>query len=334
MRILLFALLFVCLLPAQAPRIGNVEFYGLRRLSVERLNKILQLQPGDPLPRSKGDVEERLESIPGVVQARLEAVCCDGGKAILFVGIAERSAPHFAFRSEPAGAAALPAEIVTAYARFMEAVQSAVRRGNTAEDLTHGHGLMADTEARAWQNRFAGFAKDRLPLLRDVLRTGSDAEQRAIAAAVIGYASEKKAVIDDLQYAMQDPDEAVRANAMRALNAIAVLAIRQPELGVRVASTWFVEMLNSIVLSDRIRAATALVTLTDKNGAATLQQVRERARDAVLEMARWHALDYALPSFMLAGRMAGLTDKEIEDAWTKGNREAVLAKVPPAARRQ
>ena len=151
-----------------------------------------------------------------------------------------------------------------------------------------------------------------------MLRNGSDPEQRAIAAAIINYAPDKKAVLDDLQYAMQDPDEAVRANAMRAVNAIAVLAAKRPDLGLRIPSTWFVEMLNSIALSDRTRAAAALVNLTDKDAKATLEQIRARALPSVVEMARWRTLRFALPAYILIGRMAGMTEPQIEESWTKG----------------
>src|ERR1051326_7316932 len=101
---------------------------------------------------------------------------------------------------------------------------------------------------------------------------------------------EKTKVINDLESAMQDPDESVRANAMRALGAIAVLASREPELGIHISATWFVEMLNSIVLSDRFKAATALVNLTEKDGKAALEQIRSRALGSVLEMAQWKNL--------------------------------------------
>jgi hypothetical protein len=43
-------------------------------------------------------------------------------------------------------------------------------------------------------------------------------------------------------------------------------------------------------------------------------------------MARWHDLKHALPGFILAGRMAGLSEQQIQDAWISGNREAVLEK--------
>jgi hypothetical protein len=310
------------------PRIGAIEYYGVHKLSQQRIAKPLGVQPGDPLPPSKADIEDRLEKIPGVVQARLEAVCCQAdGNAILFVGIEEKSAPHFAFRSFPTGDAALPADIVESYAKLLSAIDAAGRRGSTAEDLTEGHPLMADPDAREMQQGFVAWAGANLDLLRTVLRDSGQGDQRAIAATLIGYAPDKTKVAADLEFAMQDPDESVRGNAMRALGAIAVLATRRPELAIHVNSTWFIEMLNSIVLSDRLKAASALVNLTEKDGKSTLDQIRERALGSVLEMAQWKNLRYALPSFLLAGRMAGLSEQAIEANWTGGTRSAVILRL-------
>lgn len=313
-------------LAGQVPRIGQIEYYGLHKITPERLQRVLNLKAGDPLPPSKGDLEDKLEAIPGIVQALLEAVCCEDGKAVLFIGIEEKGAPHFAFRSEPAGDAALPPDLVELYRKYLDAVGAAVHRGSTAEDLTQGHPLMADPEVRALQDRFVTISRERLPVLRDVLRNGPESEERATAAALIGYAPDKKAVLDDLQYALQDPDEGVRANAVRAMTAIAVLAVRQPDLEIRIQSTWFIEMLNSVVLSDRTRAAAALVSLTEKDAAGALGQIRQRGLAALAEMARWRTLSYALPAFILMGRVAGLPEREIHDTWTKGDRESVIRK--------
>jgi hypothetical protein len=312
------------LLATQAPRIGDIEFYGLHRISEQRLLHALSLKTGDTLPPSKGELEDQLEKVPGVVLAHVEAVCCEAGKATLFIGIEEKGAPHLAFHTPPSGDAVLPQDIVDTYHKFVEAVRDAARRGSTAEDLTNGHSLMADPAARALQEKFADFAGAHLPLLRDVLRDSGEDEQREMAATIIGYAPNKKEVVTDLEHAMEDPDEAVRANALRSLNAIAVLARLQPVLGIRVPPTWFVEMLNSIVLSDRTRAATALVTLTDRDAAGALEQIRERALDSVIEMAQWHDLRYALPAFILCGRLAGMNEREIQNAWTSGNRQTVI----------
>jgi hypothetical protein len=207
---------------------------------------------------------------------------------------------------------------------MMGAIEAAARRGSTAEDLTQGHSLMADPDSRELQQSFIAYAGANLDLLRNVLRTSADDDQRAMAATIIGYAPDKTKVVPDLEFAMQDPDESVRANAMRALTAVSVLATRNPDLGIHISPTWFIEMLNSIVLSDRIKASTALVNLTEKDGKPTLDQINERALGSVLEMAQWHNLRYALPSYILLGRIAGLDEKQIQESWSNGQRSAVV----------
>src|SRR5258708_8180711 len=97
---------------------------------------------------------------------------------------------------------------------------------------------MADPEARRLQDAFSAFAADQLDLLRDVLRNGSEPDQRAVAAAVIGYAAKKAAVVNDLQYSLQDPDYAVRGNAARSLKAIAALPQNQPQPRIKEPPVW------------------------------------------------------------------------------------------------
>jgi hypothetical protein len=319
---------------AQAPAIGDINLYGLHKISAEHILKTLDIRPGGPLPPSKGELEDALEQMPGIVRARVEAVCCEGSRAILFIGIEERGAPHAAFRSDPSGDAVLPSDLVDAYHGYLSVVQRLAQQGAAGEDLSAGHSRMKDSEASAFQDRFADFAEKHLSLLRDVLRHGSEAEQRAIAAFVIGYAPRKQDVVNDLQYALQDPDEAVRSNAARALKAIAVLASREPGLGIRISPTWFIELLHSVVLSDRVEAVSALLTLTDHRDPATLELIRDRALDEIVEMARWATPRYALPPFLLVGRVAGLTDDQILQSWEKGDRNSVIDKALAAAGRK
>ncbi|MCC6861065.1 MAG: HEAT repeat domain-containing protein [Bryobacterales bacterium] len=331
-RLFLLTFLAPALLSAQIPRIGALEFYGIRRVPEERIRKVLKVEESDRLPPSKEDVEERLETIPGVIRARLEAVCCAGGAASLFVGIEEKGAVHFAVRSEPSGSAVLPDAIMQQYRDFLGALQSAVARGRTAEDLTQGHSLMADAECRSYQEEFLRIAAREQPLLRQVLRESSDSDHRAAAAYILAYAEKKKAVLNDLQFALQDPDPPVRSNAIRALEAIAILAERKPDLEIEVSTTWFIEMLNSLVLSDRHRASVALAHLTEKARPSDVEQIRKRALPAVVEMARWKTLEYALPAFILAGRIAGLPEAEIHKAWNERQREAVIEQALKAGR--
>ncbi len=322
----LVALAVVCAAAAQAPVIGEISFYGLHKVTPEHILGALHLKAGDPLPPSKGELEESLEKIPGVVLGRVEAVCCEGSRAALFIGIEEKGAPHAVYHGEPAGEVTLPPELRDSYHQFVWAVERAASRGETAEDLTAGHPMMTDPEARAYTPEFIAFATSHLDQLRDVLRNATEPDQRAIAAAVIDYAPDKKGVVADLQYAVQDPEEAVRANAIRSLTAIGVLAARRPELGIKVAPTWFIELLNSIVLSDRVESAKALLTLTDHGDKIVLGQIREAGLPALIEMARWKTPRYALPPFLLLGRVAGLPDPQTQQSWQKGDRETIIAK--------
>jgi hypothetical protein len=308
-----------------APTVGVIDFYGLNKVTRDRVQKTLGFKEGDPFPASKANVEERLDEIPGVVESHLEAVCCDEGKIVLYVGIEERGAVHFDLREAPEGEVTLAPEITALYRRYFDAFEEAVRHGSTAEDLTHGHSLMADPLVREIQLQFPTLAETHLGDLRNVLRNSSDDEQRGIATFLIGYAPKKAQVAEDLQFALRDADPGVRANAARAIVALAVYARLNADSGIKLEPTWFIEMLNSLSWSDRERALSALQILTDGRDVPMLAQLRNRALPALVEMSRWKTLEHALPAFVLTGRVAGLTEQQIQDAWTRGDRESVIS---------
>ena len=308
-----------------APTVGVIDYYGLNKVTRDRVQKTLGFKEGDPFPASKANVEERLDEIPGIVESHLEAVCCDQGKIVLYVGIEERGAVHFDLREAPEGEVTLPPEITALYRRYFDAFEQAVRRGSTAEDLTHGHSLMADPLVREIQLQFPAVVETHLGDLRNVLRNSADDEQRAIAAFLIGYAPKKDQVAEDLQFALRDADPGVRANAARAIVALAVYARLNAGSGIRLEPTWFIEMLNSLSWSDRERALKALQILTEGREAPMLEQLRNRALPALVEMSRWKTLEHALPAFVLTGRVAGLSEQQIQEAWTRGDRESVIA---------
>ena len=288
---------------AQAPSISEINFYGVRRVAATHILDTLKLKPGDPLSASKAQMEDAISEIPGVILARVEAVCCEGATAVLFIGVEERGAAHTAFRSPPEGSAVLLDNILELYSRLPA----------SAEELT-------------------SYTAAHLNVVREVLRKASGPEQRAVAAALLGYAPDKTAIIEDLQYGLQDPDESVRANAARSLGA---LAESEPPLAPKIAPTWLVEMLNSIALSDRLEASKALLTLTEHSNPSALSQLRERALDSLAEMARWKTPRYALGPYLLLGRVAGVSETEVHQRWEKGDRESVIQKAlgAPAGRK-
>ncbi len=310
---------------ATGPRIGIIDFYGLHKTPEAKVRQALGVREGDALPSSKGDAEERIDAIPGVIESHLEAVCCDAGRMILYVGLDERGAPSFDLREPPDGDVTMPEEIAKLYQRFLDASQYASHVGITAEDLTHGEILSADPILRDIQQQFTPVAKTYLPDLRHILRDSSDEADRAIAVYVLAYAPDKAAIVDDLQFALRDADPGVRANATRGLRALAVYAHLNPEAHFKVEPTWFIEMLNSLSWADRNQAMQMLLILTDDNNPSAIGQIRERALGSLVEMAEWKALTHALPAFLLLGRVAGMTDLEVHQAWEHGDRKLVIA---------
>jgi hypothetical protein len=51
----------------------------------------------------------------------------------------------------------------------------------------------------------------------------------------------------------------------------------------------------------------------------------------LIEMARWKTLRYALPPFLLLGRMDGFTDAQTQEYWQQGNRRPVIQKAEELA---
>jgi hypothetical protein len=311
------------------PHVAVVEVYGAHKVSIEKIKKALGAEEGGPLP-SREDAEDRIDKLSGIVASRIEAACCDSRGMILYVGVQEKDAPHFEFHPAPAGDVTLPVELVGNYHTFLDTVAGSIHLGPADEDLTRGYSLMADSQCRELQQAFIPFVANDLKLIDRVVRESSDPEQRTIAAYLLQYAPRgartSKIMLDALQYAMQDQEDSVRQNAMRSLEAVAIGAKLHPDQQIHVESTWFIELLNSVVWSDRHNAALALVDLTESRDPDTLALLRQRSLESVIEMARWHDLKHALPAFILAGRLGGLNEKQIQDAWIAGNRQAVLEK--------
>ena len=313
------------------PTVGAIEVYGLHKMRAEKIRAVIGVQPGGKLPASKGDLEEKVEKISGVVASRIEAACCTDGKAILYVGIEERGASRLDFHPAPDGDITLPKELSDKYDDLLDAVNQSGAIGQTGESYSNGYSLLENSGGRGIQQSLIPLAATHLETLHRVVRTSRDAEDRAAAAYILQYGPRtvrtSQQLVDDLIYALQDIDDAVRANAMRSLQAMAIGARLYPEQGIQIPPAWFIQLLNSIVWTDRANAAKVLVTLTEGKGMKnqdTLDLLRERALNSLVEMAQWHDLNRALPAFLLLGRMEGMAEGDITKAWTGEDREEVI----------
>lgn len=305
--------------------VGSVDFYGLRQITEAQVRQALQIVEGDTITESTlGSVEKRLRALPGVSDARVEGVCCDDGRLLVYVGIEEKGTPALRFNPPPKGRARLPDEVVRAGAAFDAAFEKAVEHGDLQEDQSPGHSLMHDPGARAVQEGFVGLADRYDRQLREVLRDSDKREQRALAAQVLGYATDKASVVGDLSSAMRDADAGVRNNATRALWLIAAFAQKASDRKIRVPADPFVDLLNSLTWTDRNKSSLALMSLTEGRDPGLLSTLREKAVPALAEMARWKSRGHALASVMILGRVAGIPEKDLASAAAIGSHASIV----------
>ncbi len=327
-------LLFLSMTAASAqefPPVGTIDFYGLRTVSRKQIREVLPIKEGDAAIKSKEESDaiiERLSALPNVVEVKINFGCCDNnGKSNLYIGIREKDSPSLNFRAAPNGKIRLPEIFIKTGEEFSEAHEKAILKGDAIEDRSEGHSLMKNAEARRIQEKFIPLADQNLPLLRKVLRESSDAEHRALAAEVIAYYKDKRAVVPDLVAAVNDENGTVRNNAIRALGVIAVYAQIHPEKKIKILFESFAAMLNSIEWTDRNKSSLVLGELTAKRDVKLLALLREKALDSLIEMARWKIDGHAIMPFVILGRIGGLSEDEIGQSWTGGRREEFINRV-------
>jgi hypothetical protein len=311
---------------AQLPRVGIIDFYGLRKTTLAQAREALGVNVGDSLNAlALFEIPARLADLPGVTSAALDPVCCEEGKTMLYVGLLEEGGPVLELRPPPTGAARVPPAVEQAAIAFAQAHNRAVRRGFVREDISQGHSLMADSAARMIQLQFIDLAAKYGDSLRAVLRTSGDADHRALAAEVLAYSANKQGVVMDLVYAMRDPAGEVRNNATRALALIAAYGQANPNLRIVVPYEPFIDLLNSIAWTDRNKASLALMQLTEKREPALLTTLKTRAFDSIVDIAQWTNPGHSMAGVMMLGRMAGLPDAETFAMFERGEKEKIIA---------
>jgi hypothetical protein len=310
---------------AQLPRVGIIDFYGLRKTTPAQAREALGINVGDSLTSlALFSVPARLADLPGVVSAAIDPVCCEEGKTMLYVGVVEEGAPTMELRKPPTGKSRLAPEVIQAGVAFEQAHTRAIMRGFAKEDVSQGHSLMADSTARMIQLRFIELAAKHRDSLRAVLRTSDDEDHRALAAEVLAYSANKQSVVDDLVFAMRDPSSEVRNNATRALWLIALYAQQHPEATITVPYEPFIDMLNSVAWTDRNKASLALMQLTESRDPKLLAALRTRAFDALVDIAQWTNPGHAVAGIVMLGRMAGLSDADVFSMYERGERDKVI----------
>jgi hypothetical protein len=158
-----------------------------------------------------------------------------------------------------------------------------------------------------------------------VLRSSADAQQRIVAAHLLGYATKSDEQLVALVRASHDPDDTVRNNAIRALG---VLASSDPKEAARIPAAGFIAMLNSGSWTDRNKAGFLLDVLSEGRDPKLLGRLRAEALDSLIEMARWRVAGHANFARILLGRVAGIEENHLQQLVAAGQVDAIIKALP------
>jgi hypothetical protein len=325
------AVLSLMLVGVSAPGAGqnfeieSIDSFGLGEIPPEVVARELGFAEGDVDSRenfrARGDeAEKRIEQLPGVADAEISFGCCDEMKAYAYLGIRRTGVEALVLRDAPRGNVRLSEEILATGKELEAALAVALRNGQREEEIAEGHALAKNAPAvRAIQERLLVFAREPARL-QEMLRDSSDPHHRAFAVAIIAYAKDKDAVVGDLVYAMSDPDPGVRNNAARALAVMATAAAATSKPLPSVPVETLIKMLNSAHWSDRNKAIGILYAMTYQRDPALLRKLHTDALESLTEFARFKREADANGALRILGRIAGLTERQIEE----GTREAII----------
>jgi hypothetical protein len=311
-------------------RIGEIDFYGYSGLDLDKVHAALPVREGDAFAQSDdalfdviNRVNEAVRQVTGRAPTDVAPVCCDSrGDYMIYVGLPGKSIRSVPFNPAPKGNLRLPPEVLSLYEQTMEAWSAAVRRGAAGEDDSKGYALSTtDSTLRTKQLATRKYAVRHERLVRRVLEVARDAEQRAVAAHVLGYARRSDAQIAALVRASRDVDEGVRNNAIRALG---VLAESDPRVARRIPALGFIEMLSSGSWTDRNKAGALLEALSRGRDPKLLGQLRSQAQESLIEMARWRSAGHAYPSRILLGRIAGIEETRLQQLAQAGQVDEII----------
>jgi len=296
--------------------VAMIEVFGNRQVSADAVLQKAGIHESDTIAMfdfGKELIISRIRSLPAVKGATIEPVCCEDrtGGLLIFIGISESDKVYFKYHKNPPGSVILPIEMTQTYNNFNDAVQKAVMAGNISEDYSKGYSLLNDSVCRNLQKKFIGYANNNLAILQKVIHESSDPFQRETAAWIIAYNDHKQKFIPDLLYAVSDSSEEVRNNATRSLGILAGYAQVHPALKIEIPSTPFIDMIHSIVWSDRNKGSAVLEALTRSRNRELFSSLKKNSLPELIEMAKWRSMGHAYFAFYILGRLADYKEEEI-----------------------
>jgi hypothetical protein len=310
----LLAILIHPVITAQQFRVGSKDIYGNRHISSSVVFSAFDIKEGDSINAVQYDKKPAADKIRLATGARhvsINLVCCDiNGDLMIYLGMGETDDVNM-YNKQPRQHARLPAKMIAAYNDYERQLEPAIKKGEASEDDSNGYALIKYLPARQEQNKFIVFAKQYQALLCAVIRNSVYQRDRAAATQVIAYSADKRKAIDCLIYAVNDNNDEVRNNAARALEILAGYLHKHPEVKISIPAAPFIKMMNSPEWTDRNKAASVLLQLTESRDRALLNELKQKCLPSIIEMAKWKDRAHAFFTFVILGRIAGIDDQQL-----------------------
>lgn len=340
MKITLFALFL--LLPSAPGRqavdqketvlqIGSIDYFGYEGLNLKSLHSHLPVKVGDSV--SSASLVAQRESIRHAVAEYAEAnvtdiatMCCDSNQHIqLYIGLNGKSSKRLIRNPVPTGPSKLPDVALQLYREYLSAEGDAVLRGNAAEDHDRGYALSRDPETKNAELKLRLYALRHPKQLEDALAHASSAEERQASACLLGYANRSRSQIDSLISAVNDPNDEVRNDAVRALWALAsAKGVSNSDFEANLAP--FIDLLFSGSWLDRNKSSLLLEALTRNRNQFTISALRDSALAPLIEGAKWHDAGHSFPFVSILGRIENIPETDLQNIIQSQHKAEIIDK--------
>ena len=306
--------------------IGHIEFYGTAGMDVKRIRNELPVHIGDEISvASVPDVKDRIkQSVKKTIHLEptdVAMLCCDNqNRLVAFIGLPGKNYRQFQYNRSPKGSAQLAPQVLTIYREAMDLLLPSIQTNSREEDAT-GYALSTYPPLRAKQMAMHEYAVQNEELIQRVLADAADAQQREVAAELVGYGQQNTQQVRALVRASRDVNDGVRNNAMRALG---VLVDSKKVSAQQISPEPFIQMLNSGIWTDRNKGAYLLQGLTLSRDRRLLASIHKKAFVSLYEMARWQDPSHAGSARYILGRIAGIDEKRLVQLIAEDDVDTIL----------
>ena len=296
-------------------KIGAINYFGYGDLPLEKVRSALPLHTGDTLTYatfSRKPVNDAVLNAVGKTPTDVNVVCCDDShRLLIFVGLPGSTSRPVPSNTAPSGTAHLDNKGLKLYEENKTVLAQAVARGSAGEDDSQGYMISKDPSLKAVNLAMRAYAVQREPELRNVLTNAGDPKQRRAAAELLGYVQRSPSQAKALSNAINDPDEEVRNNAVRAL-AVLVAVPGSEQLQINVQP--LINLLYSGVWTDRNKASFLLLRMTAGPNPQVLRSLRKEAIGPLIEGASWTGdFGHTMPFLIILGRIGSIPDNKLNE---------------------